>query len=128
MNKFNLNDNFETANGFIQNARNELFRAEEDVVPQLIFNNVRAVLKLVFTSFLHQRGHSPGPIGLHDMGAYCARLDSRFGELSMELVPHEGNEQMRYINMDNLEKCIDVAEKAVGLMQHQAWPESKRVK
>lgn len=128
MNSLTIKDTLEKADAYIQDARNELCRAEEDVVPQLIFNNVRNAMATVFETYLQQKGQSPKSENLRDLAKQCANLDARFGELRMDLIPNEGNEQMRYINLNSLDKCIAVAEKARELIHQPAWPKSKHVK
>ena len=128
MNSLTSKDIREKAEAYISDARNEMCRADEDVVPQLIFNNIRNAMELIFTSFLNQKGQQPTSEGLREMAKQCAGLDARFDKLRMDLIPREGNEQMRYINMDSLDNCVAVAEEAMDLLKQPAWPESKHVK
>jgi hypothetical protein len=116
---------------FLKSAKEELLKAQEDVVPQMVCNSARQAIASYLKSFLLKKGIQNEPkVPLENLIKQCRKVDGRFNALDLEKMHCDiGSHEVDFCdNLTQVNSCLDYAKKTFDLIQSEPWPRSRPIK
>ncbi len=110
------NRNFDSliaaSNELIDQASQELLRAEEDVNAHMVCINARQALVNYLLAFLHKNGEEPRkPVTIAGLLSQCEKLDGRFGLIDSTPIAcrHKEDPGDYCLHVDEVSACLKIA-------------------
>lgn len=123
-------NNIERAHELLEEAENEMFKAEEDLVAMKVCHNARQSINKYLEAFLLHHGVEPSS---HDNNEIllqqCKKIQPKFNDISVDSLYCRHGEFCT--DIDKLESCISFAKSirtVVMEINTGSWPLSKHVK
>ena len=119
------------AEKYLQVAQNEMFKAEEDVVPFMICKNAHLSISHFLKGFLINKGDTVEEgATIDDLIEKCKLYNSKFASLQDQHMKcgHGLTSNTYCTTVETVEACIEAALEAKKLTIENHWPEAKRVK
>jgi len=131
MQEFNVTTLKSKAEKYLKLAQDEMFKAEEDVVPYVICKNAHLSIIQYLKGFLFNKGETvEDDASIDDLVEKCKLYNNKFAILQdQHLKCGHGTSANTYCTtVDTVGACIEAALEAKKLTTDSHWPESKHVK
>lgn len=115
----------------LQSAEVELFKAKEDVVPQMVCGCARNAIHNYLNSYLLKKGiENNEDVSLESLVQQCRNIDKKFNRLTLEDMHCEiSKNDVEYCdNLARVTSCLQFGKDTKELILDKAWPRSKHVK
>ena len=119
------------AHSLIAQAKVELNRSKEDVVPHLICANTRKAIANFLSAYLIRSDQAvPETVDLEVLKKACAAVDSKFDELDLQAIDcrFDYGDHEFCANISKVKECFALAERTGDLVDFKTWPLSVPVK
>ena len=121
----------EAAEKYLQIAQDEMFKAEEDVVPFMICKNAHLSISHFLKGFLVNKGEAVEERAtIDELIVKCKLYNNEFDQLQNQHMKsgHGLTSNSYCTTVDTVGACIEAALEAKRLTVDNHWPVSKRVK
>jgi hypothetical protein len=122
---------FGQANEYMEIARKESFKSEEDVVPYMICSNARRAMTKYLLGYLMQKGHSVSATSTPELLlGKCLEINPNFKNINLKAMNCSDEEKGVNFCTDlkKVVNCFHIAEDIKDMMVSETWPLSKPVK
>ncbi len=114
----------ELADQAVESAREELMRADEDVITHEVCVNARRAIYNYLKAFLLQNGVEPSePVTMYTLLGQCQALDARFELVTLEDLHcrFTANPENYCLTIEQVEDCLGIARQIKGIV-HAVTP------
>lgn len=122
--------NIEKAHVLLEEAENEMFKAEEDLVAMKVCHNARQSIGKYLEAYLLHHGVDPAHKENNELLLeQCKKIEPRFESLKIETLHCRHGDFCA--DIDKLEDCLAFAKSVRSLVMDEntgAWPLSKHIK